>query len=73
MLPANLSDRPVTTQASKHDLKLLLDRPRAVLLLLAQRDSPSVERPILRSAPVAISASALRAIGSDRDREPSPS
>jgi len=32
-----------------------------------------VEAPILRSAPDAISASALRAFGSDRDREPSVS
>jgi hypothetical protein len=61
MLPADLGDRPVTTQTREHDLKLLRDRPRAVPLLLAQRDSPSIERPILRGTPDTISASALRA------------
>jgi hypothetical protein len=51
MLPADLRDRHLAAQPSKHDLKLLLDRPRAVLLLLAQRDSPSVEQPMLEGAP----------------------
>ncbi len=40
----------------KHDLGLLLHRPHAVLLLLAQRCLPSVERPILEGAPEEISA-----------------
>src|ERR1019366_9737750 len=70
MLPAHLRDRPIDTQACKHDLELLPNGPFAVLLCLAQRDSPSVERPILEGAPDTISASALRAFGSDRVREP---
>src|SRR5436190_13540457 len=73
MLPADLGDRPVTTQPSEHDLELLRDRPRAVLLLLAQRHSPSVERPILRGAPDTISASALRASAPIASGQPSVS
>jgi hypothetical protein len=60
VLPADLGDRPVTAQAGQHDLELLRDCPRAVRLLLAQRHSPSIERPIVQGAPDAISASPLR-------------
>src|SRR6202035_3577435 len=71
MLPADLGDRPIATQPSEHDLQLLLDRPGAVLLPLAQRRLLSVERPILRDAPDAISASALRAKAPTATGQPS--
>jgi hypothetical protein len=60
MLPADLGDRPVAAQPGEHDLELLGHSPRAVLLPLAQRDSFG-RAAILRRAPEAISASALRA------------
>lgn len=40
MLATDLGHAAVPAQASEHDLKLLLDRPAAVLLLLAQLDTP---------------------------------
>lgn len=36
MLPADLGDRPIATQARHHDLELLRDRPRVLLLLVAE-------------------------------------
>ena len=68
MLPADLRHRHLAAQRRKHQLELLRRRELAVLPGLAQLDSPSVERPILRGAPDAIVASALRTFGSDRVR-----
>src|SRR5260370_27901512 len=71
MLPTALLDRPVAAHPGKHDLDLLLRRPRAVLPVLAQRDllrlsgpcskprrtrsAPRPYRPRLRSRPGSLS------------------
>jgi hypothetical protein len=71
VLAADLRDRPIPAKRGQHQLDLLLRRELPVLALVAQRDLLLVERPILRGAPDAISASPY-GLGSDHVRTPQP-
>lgn len=70
VLAAQLGDRAVAAKRRQHDLELLLRRELPVLAVVAQRVLPSVERPMLTSAPDRISASPY-GLGSDPVRTPS--